>query len=61
MRQANVNIKMLGPENYIVIEHVLQVEQYQKWRILKSKQSNLRKFLLQKYYQIQHLYEIIVP
>lgn len=31
---------MLGPENYIVIEHVLQVEQYQKWRILKSKQSN---------------------
>lgn len=52
---------MLGPENYIVIEHVLQVEQYQKWRILKSKQSNLRKFLLQKYYQIQHLYEIIVP
>lgn len=61
MRQANVNIKMLGPENYIVIEHVLQVEQYQKWRILKSKQSNLRKFLLQKYYQIQHLYETIVP
>lgn len=61
MRQANVNIKKLGPENYIVIEHVLQVEQYQKWRILKSKQSNLRKFLLQKYYQIQHLYETIVP